>query len=179
MTDGLIAEWEKQKGVILAFPHEDTDWSDCLEEARECVVSMAININHYETVYLLCKDEEEARSYFPWIQNIVYIVCNFNDTWMRDCNVLSLIHNADIEYKGFEFTGWGGKFESDLDNRLKYVLADKNVYAKEDFQAVDYILEGGAIEGDGQGTILTTSSCLLNANRNEKYDKKSVESVLK
>ena len=179
VTEGLIAEWEKQKGVILAFPHEETDWADYLEEARECVVSIAININHYETVYLLCRDEEEARSYFPWVQNIVYIVCYFNDTWMRDCNVLSCFHEGDIKYKGFEFTGWGGKFESHLDNKLKHVLAKQGLYDQEAFEAVDYILEGGAVESDGNGTILTTSACLLNANRNKEHDKQSVETVIK
>lgn len=179
MTEGLIAEWEKQKGVILAFPHEKTDWADYLEEARECVSSIAINIANYENVYLLCSDEEEARSYFPWIENIVYIVCDFNDTWMRDCNVLSFFHQDKIIYKGFEFTGWGDKFESNLDNQLKYTLAQKGIYSSEHFEAIDYILEGGAVESDGNGTILTTASTLLNANRNSKHDRKSVEKVLK
>jgi len=179
VTKGLIAEWEKQDGVILAFPHEDTDWSDDIEEARECVVSIAINITHYERVYLLCQDEEEARSYFPWIQNIEYIVCRFNDTWMRDCSVLSCFNGKSIEYKGFEFTGWGGKFEATLDNRLTQLLAHKDVYNKDCFHTVDYILEGGAVDSDGKGTLLTTSSCLLNANRNSAHDKKSVERVLK
>lgn len=179
MTDGLIAEWEKQDGVILAFPHEDTDWADYLEEARDCVVSMAINITHYEKVYLLCQDEEEARSYFPWIENITYIVCKFNDTWMRDCNVLSFFKNDTIAYKGFQFTGWGGKFDADLDNKIKDILAQRGVYPAEAYANIDYILEGGAVESDGNGTILTTDSCLLNSNRNEKHDKKSVEAVLK
>ena len=179
VTKGLIAEWEKQDGVILAFPHEDTDWAYCLEEVRDCLVSIAINITHYEKVYLLCRDEDEARSYFPWIENITYIVSDFNDTWMRDCNVLSCQKDGIIEYKGFEFTGWGGKFQADLDNKIKDTLAQRGVYPAQTYEKIDYILEGGAVESDGRGTLLTTSSCLLNANRNEKHDKKSVEAVLK
>lgn len=177
MNRGIIPEWAEQEALILAFAHEETDWKHCLEEVRECVASIAISASHYAKVYLLCRDEEETRSYFPWIDNIVYIVCDFDDTWMRDCSVLGCFEAGEVVFKGFEFTGWGGKFDAQKDNKLTHILFQKGLYPN--FVAVDYILEGGAVESDGRGTILTTASCLQNPNRNAKHDKTSVEKALK
>jgi agmatine deiminase len=176
VTDGLIPEWGKQQGIILAFAHKQTDWIDYLEDVRKCTVDMAVAISQYEEVYLLCQDAQEAGSYFRSSDNIKFIECDFNDTWMRDCSVLSLKNSSDVLFKGFKFTAWGGKFEADLDNQLKYVLEEKGLYRK--LECFDYILEGGAIESDGEGTIMTTSSCLLNANRNAHATKKSVSEDL-
>lgn len=175
MSRRFIAEWEKQKGVILAFAHEQTDWSYCLEEVRACVVRIATEICKHEEVYLLCRDSAEAKTYFESHENIYFIECDFNDTWMRDCSVLCVEEDNDVVFVGFSFNAWGGKFEYSLDNHLKKVLQAR-VY--DSFESHDYILEGGAVESDGNGSIMTSSSCLLNANRNPRASKENVSSFL-
>ncbi len=177
MSSRFLAEWERQEGVILAFPEEQTDWQPYLDEARQCVVNIATAIGRFEKVYLLCRDTSECASHFETLDNITFIEARYDDTWMRDCMALSCQEDNQQVYKGFEFTGWGGKFDAHRDNALNKYLADLGIFKP--YRAVDYILEGGAIESDGKGTILTTASCLLNPNRNEKHDQKSVEQVLK
>lgn len=177
MNEGLIAEWEAQEAVILAFADENSDWAYCLEDVRKCLFEIIKVLVNYTPVYLLCKDENQAKLYMKGLSNITYIQCDFNDTWMRDCSVLSVSTSKGPLFKGFVFNAWGGKFECTLDNKLNEVLLQKGLYPK--YDAVDYILEGGALESDGCGTILTTSSCVLNSNRNSNTTKENVSEMLK
>lgn len=165
----LLSEWSEQKGVVLAFPEEDTDWSAYLEEARLCVVSIVEAIIGFEPVYLLCKEPEICKKYFVKTRFLHFIQANYNDTWMRDCIALSTSHG----YVDFTFTGWGGKFDAHLDNQLNTLLNKQGVLIP--MKKNDFILEGGSIESDGKGTVLTTSLCLHNPNRNSNYSKEDVE----
>ncbi|MDH5464591.1 MAG: agmatine deiminase family protein [Thiovulaceae bacterium] len=178
MNSGLIAEWEKQRAVILAFPHEESDWNNYLEEARKCVVEIVSTIARYEWVFLLCKDERETAKYFKNLQNIRLIEIFYNDTWMRDCSVLSVRNEKETYALDFTFNGWGEKHEARLDNAISTTLFVNN-YLGTQFKAVDFVLEGGAVESDGNGTLLTTTSCMINPNRNGKKTKGWVGTMLR
>lgn len=171
-----MAEWEEQAGVILAFPHVATDWADYLEEARTCVVEIVNAIRRFESVYLLTDDVASTTAYFPDTVNLHLVPMAYNDTWMRDCIALSVFDQAGLMFVDFTFTGWGDKFEATLDNQISSRLHEAGILER--MESVDLILEGGGVESDGNGTILTTELCLLNANRNHALDRLQIEARL-
>ena len=162
----LKAEWERQNAIILAFPHEDTDWADNLDKNRAPFFKMAQAIGYSQLVYLLVKDVEDAKRYFCSTNNIVFIKSDFNDTWVRDYLALSCEQNSEPLLLDFIFNGWGGKFESSLDNSVTKELHKKGFLGRGKFESIDIELEGGAIDSNGVGDLLTTKSCILNPNRN-------------
>ena len=173
----LCAEWEPQKGVVLAFPEAHTDWAPYLEEARACVVAIAQAVAQYERVYMLCQSIEQSTRYFQSIEQIVFIEAEYNDTWMRDVIALSVEEAGRIMYADFVFNGWGAKFDATKDNKLSTFLSTKGVLRP--LKSYDFILEGGAVESDGAGTLLSTTSVFMNANRNAKKSLKEVEAQLR
>ena len=111
-------------------------------------------------------------------RNMTFIEIPTNDTWIRDYGYISLRENDKIKLLDFTFDGWGGKFEAALDNAVNRVLHKKGYLGITPLEEIDFVLEGGSIESDGQGTILTTSTCLCNPNRNGGMHKKEVEEKL-
>ncbi len=173
----LKAEWERQNLILMAFPHKNTDWSDNLEASRVAFFKIAQAIAYSQMVYLLCDDANEAKSYFCSTTNIIFINAKFNDTWLRDYGALSIEENGKSKLLDFKFNGWGGKYEASLDNKINRYLKEKGFFSSE-LESIDYELEGGSIESDGKGTILTTTNCLCNPNRGG-LSKKEVENNLK
>jgi agmatine deiminase len=102
-----------------------------------------------------------------------------NDTWIRDYGYISIIENNEVKLLDFVFDGWGGKFEASLDNSVNKILHQKGYMGTTPLESIDFVLEGGSIESNGKGIILTTSKCLCNPNRNGGLNKKEVEERLK
>ena len=176
----IRAEWEQHTIVLMAFPHEETDWAqyENWESVTAPFVHTAQAIAYYQMVYMLCRDAEAVKPLFCSTTNIIFIETDFNDTWTRDYGALSIEENEQRKLIDFTFNGWGGKFEAVLDNGINRTLADKGFYGGVPMENYDYVLEGGSIESDGAGTILTTSACLCHPNRNGGLDKKEVERQL-
>jgi len=164
----LKAEWERQNLILMAYPHKNSDWNEDLESAKVPFFKMAQAIAYSELVYLLCDDVNEAKKDFCSTTNIIFIEAKYNDTWVRDYGPLSLDLDGKSALVDFKFNGWGGKFEASLDNKVTKFLHSKGFFGSAKLISLDYELEGGAIESDGIGTILTTKSCLLNPNRGAK-----------
>ena len=164
----LKAEWERQNLILMAYPHKNSDWGEDLEAAKVPFFKMAQAIAYSELVYLLCDDVNEAKKDFCSTTNIIFIEAKYNDTWVRDYGPLSLDLDGKSALADFKFNGWGGKFEASLDNKITKFLHGKGYFGGAKLISLDYELEGGAIESDGLGTILTTKSCLLNPNRGAK-----------
>ena len=170
------AEFEKQSFVQIIFPHEKSDWIDYLEEARENFVNIANAIAKYEKCLIVCDDVALVKSYFSDFTNLEFVEFQTNDTWARDCSAISILENGEKKLLDFTFTGWGGKFDAHLDNAMSKALAD---YYKTPMETIDFILEGGAIESNSKGLLLTTSECMLNPNRNKTYTKEQTTELLK
>ena len=170
------AEFEKQSFVQLIFPHEQSDWIDYLEEARVTFVNIARAIAKYEKCLIVCDNIELVKSYFTDFTNLEFVEFQTNDTWARDCSAISILENGEKKLLDFTFTGWGGKFDAHLDNAMSQTLAE---YYKTPMQTIDFILEGGAIESNSKGLLLTTSECMLNPNRNKSYTKEQTTKLLK
>ncbi len=175
----LPAEWHKQRAILMAFPHENTDWKHYLTESLTPFIRIAQAIAYSQPVYILCKNREDISSLFCSTRNMSFIEIPTNDTWVRDYGYISIIENGEVKLLDFRFDGWGGKFEATLDNMVNRTLHKKGYLGTTLLETIDFVLEGGSIESDGEGTILTTTRCLCNPNRNGGLNKKEVEDRLK
>jgi len=174
----LPAEWEKQRCILMSFPHEDTDWAPDLQASLTPFIRIAQAIAYSQAVYIICKDKEKTSSLFCSTRNLTFIKIPSNDTWIRDYGYMSIRDNNETKLLDFTFDGWGGKFEASLDNSVNSALHKKGYMGTTTLESIDYVLEGGSVEGDGEGTILTTTSCLCNPNRNGGLGKVEVEEKL-
>ena len=172
MTRKLLAEYDGRLGaVMISWPHEDTDWAPMLDQARECYRSLAAAIIKAGcTLVVITPDAAATRAELRHLpsKNIVVVEMPTNDTWIRDYGMLTLEGDTPETpvAADFQFNGWGLKFASNLDNgvtaRLLAMLPNAD---RTDFRPV--VLEGGSVETDGKGTVLTTSECLLTVHTGE------------
>ena len=162
------AEWESQSAVLIAWPHADTDWAERLGEVEETYVALVAAITRFEPVVICVADDDietyaemRLRSNRVDMERVRFVTTEYDDTWLRDSGPITL-KRADGGFRllDFRFTGWGGKFEASRDDRLVGTLAGNGLFARADVQSIDFALEGGAIDTDGAGTLLTTWKCL-------------------
>jgi agmatine deiminase len=172
----LPAEFEEQSFVQMIFPHEKSDWIEYLEEARKTFVTIIKAIAKFEKCLVVCDNIQKVCSYFQDTANIKFAKYETNDTWARDCSAISIVNNGEKQLLDFTFTGWGGKFDATKDDAMSSALAPNYAVTME---KIDFILEGGAIESNGAGLLLTTSECMLNPNRNTAFSKEQTTSFLK
>ena len=177
----LKAEWEPHKLILMAFPHEETDWAreGDLQKSYAPFVRIAQAIAYSQSVYILCRDKESIGDLFCSKNNMIFIEADYDDTWTRDYGPLSIEKEGKKSLLDFRFDGWGGKFEAAKDNAINRFLHSKGYFGTTPMESIDFVLEGGSIESDGTGTILTTSRCLCNPNRNGGLSKEEVEVKLR
>lgn len=162
-TVRLPAEFEPHAFVQIIFPHPHSDWAPYLDDACRTFAEIARAIARFEPCLIVCDDIGRVQAYFKDRTNLVFTAYRTNDTWARDCSGITRERSAKYEVLDFTFTGWGGKFDADRDNAMTQAISDNYAAAT---RTIDLILEGGAIESDGRGTLLSTTQCLLNPNRN-------------
>lgn len=177
------AEWESTGAILMALPHAATDWNYILDEVRECYARIIREMNDAEVnVVLLCNDIAEADSLLGDLKHpsrLVKIKADFNDTWTRDYGPLAAERYGRRRMLDFGFNGWGLKFAADRDNLVNLHLLEKYVILPEQYRNErDFILEGGSVESDGQGTLLTTTRCLTSPNRNGGKSKRELNEIL-
>ena len=164
----LPAEWYRQQMVQLTWPHKNSDWAYMLEEVENCFVEIAIAISRREKLLIVAPDIEAVRSRLQLtaanIANIRFFECESNDTWARDHAFITILGDTVPHYLDFEFNGWGRKFAAELDNAINSKLYDAGVVKGEYEDCLSLVLEGGSIESDGKGTLLTTSTLLSAQN---------------
>lgn len=177
-TKRMLAEWERQASILMAFPTLDSDWGYIYPEAVQQFsrIVKALTDNGVK-VKLLCKDLETAREAISKANQelVSYIEADYNDTWTRDYGPITIEEDSKIKELDFGFNGWGLKFAADRDNLVNLRLSPAGRYKNQR----DFVLEGGSIESDGRGTILTTSQCLTSDNRNGGKTKSELEPILK
>ena len=161
----LPAEWEPQAGVLLAWPHAETDWAERLDEVEITCAALAKAIARFEPV-LICVPDAAVRARAERLLAGVdrprcrFIDIEYDDTWLRDSGPITLADGARFVLNDFRFTGWGGKFRAARDDVLIGGLMARDLFVHAEHRRIDWALEGGAIESDGRGTILTTWRCL-------------------
>lgn len=179
----LPAEWCPQSGVQLTWPHAGTDWAYMLEEVQACFVNIAREIAARELLLIVTPQPEEVKKQIAAMvnmKNVRFLQCATNDTWARDHGAITLIDSDTTPaLLDFTFNGWGLKFASDLDNRITRRAVEGGALKGRYVNRLGFVLEGGSIESDGRGTLLTTSECLLSPNRNGEKSKMEIEAYLK
>lgn len=173
--NGMPAEWEEQSMVMITWPHADTDWRDCLSEINATYAMLASAISSRERLLIV-----SPRPYSCPLrtERIMFHACPTNDTWARDHGFISVRANGEMHLLDFRFNGWGGKYPAELDNAINRSVygsgAVKGFYENHD----DFVLEGGSVESDGRGTVMTTASCLMAPGRNQPLSREQIEAEL-
>ena len=176
----LPAEWHPQSFIQLTWPHQGTDWSYMLDEVEECFLNLAREIASRQPLLLVAPEFPKALENFEFKENAFYVECPTNDTWARDHGFISLLNEQEeVRLVDFCFNGWGMKFAACKDNLINSQLVKGSLLNGTYQNCRNFVLEGGSIESDGEGTLLTTSLCLLAPNRNDTLDKQEIEDYLK
>ena len=176
MSFTVPAEWAPHRAMWLGFPSHEELWADDLELAQAEVAALALALAGPggERVRLMTGSEAgeaAAHKVLGDVAGIEIVPGRFGDIWLRDTGPIF----ADGKARGFRFNGWGGKFEMEHDETVAAQIAAS---CGAELVANDFILEGGALDHDGIGTILTTGQCLLNRNRNPGWTEALAESAL-
>ena len=176
----MPAEWEAQGAILLSWPHENTPWVPHLEEVRRNYLEITRAILKFEPVILVTSDKIQSQLIRKSItsKNLIFYEVPGNDTWARDFGPITVFKNGMPTLMDFTFNGWGHKYPAEKDNLISGNLHKLGAFGKTKLESADFVLEGGSIESDGCGTILATSKCLLNPNRNRSLSKKQIDGEL-
>lgn len=168
----MPAEWERQSAVQLTWPHKDTDWAPMLSEITAVYEQMAREINKREGLIVVGQ---------KGLLNTDYgLPIDTNDTWARDHGFITVVEEeSGVILLDFCFNGWGEKFPADLDNAINRQLHERGIVKGQYEPHLDFVLEGGSIESDGQGTVFTTTHCLMAPHRNQPLTQQQIEERLK
>ncbi|MBP1541952.1 MAG: agmatine deiminase family protein [Prevotella sp.] len=156
----MPAEWERQSGVQLTWPHAATDWAPMLEDITAVYQEMAREISKRESLIV--------------VDDIPH-----DDTWARDHGFITVEENGQLILLDFCFNGWGEKFPARQDNRINRQLYERGLVKGTYESHLDFVLEGGSIESDGRGTVFTTTCCLMAPHRNQPLTQQQIEERLK
>jgi len=181
----LPAEWYPQDAIMLTWPHAATDWEYCLEEITQTFLQLAAAITRYERLLIVTPDMQSVRNQLNAVLSpealvrVTFCECPTNDTWARDHGGITLVDGTGgTMVLDFRFNGWGEKFPASLDNAITREMAAQGHFHHAPDCHDDFVLEGGSIESDGEGTILTTSTCLLAPHRNQPLSQSEIKNQL-
>ncbi|MCC8154291.1 MAG: agmatine deiminase family protein [Tannerellaceae bacterium] len=176
-------EWYPQSAVQLTWPHAETDWQPILDEVIPCFVSIAKEVLKRELLLIVCRDEQEVRNQLGEVDysRIIFREMETNDTWARDHGGISVWDEGVPAVYNFVFNGWGMKFPANYDNLITRKLFLTGTFAEEvvPVNMQPLVMEGGSLETDGKGTLLSTTECLGSLNRNEYLQQEQLEYHLK
>ncbi len=176
------AEWEHDCAILVAWPHEQTDWEYMLEDVTKCYVEMIDAFTAWHDVIVVAPSTAEARRRLDCLKNserIFYVNVPTNDTWTRDYGPLS-VEFPDGSFCAFDFcfNGWGMKFAACYDNLVNCHLKGISLLPAPMRNCRDFVLEGGGIESDGCGSLMTTAFCQLSPNRNPILSREEISARL-
>jgi agmatine/peptidylarginine deiminase len=174
----LLPEWHSQEAIILAWPDQQTDWAPWLTEVQQTYLDLIHNINQADCAVLLlirCSQLEQFKQIASKAFNVVLIIADYNDTWVRDYGFLTCQSAHGLQPVEYQFNGWGNKFDASKDNQINtQVLAS---LCKHSLTSYPLVCEGGALEIDQNHHLLSTSQCLLNPQRNGKLSEQQYKSM--
>ena len=171
---------------MLTWPHPHGDWARWLNMVEKTYCQLAEVITRFETLLIVCYDKQHQAHVQQLLQQssarqdrLLFRIVPSNDSWARDHGPITVLQNGRPRLLDFTFNGWGGKYDSDLDDAITQQLYNQQTFADIDIEAIGLVLEGGSIDSDGVGTLLTTTQCLLTPTRNPSLDMAELEAILK
>ncbi|MFQ3229157.1 agmatine/peptidylarginine deiminase [Reinekea sp.] len=181
----FLPEWHPQDAILLTWPHRESAWQLTLNQVENTYIDLVAVISHHQAclvqlhpsvdITVLARKLADAGTN---LSRCYFVACESNDTWARDHGPISIQTGETSQLLNFQFNGWGNKFEHALDNQLNQYMSDQGVFTVP-MESSTWVLEGGSLEVDEFGTLLTTEQCLLNKNRNPQANKANIESYLK
>ena len=173
MSIRLPAEWERQKSIMVVFPTTQKDWQHSINEIQKSYVEFINAIRRFQTCVVICNNKKILNKYFDSFENVEIHEIETDDTWIRDFGAIDVFIDGELKSYNFNFNAWGGKFNASMDNDFNKTFFRKNLLH------VDFILEGGSIDNNGDGVILSTAKCIFNENRNSTCTQKEIERNIK
>lgn len=175
-----------QSGIMLTWPQPHSDWTMMRIEVEWVYVDLVSQILPHEGVLIVCHD----RAHRDHIHNLLvssdindkqvrFVIQPGNDTWTRDHGPITVIKNGRPMMLDFRFNGWGAKYPHELDDAISRGIHHQGCFGETPLEEVNLVLEGGSIDTDGNGTLLTTADCLLNPNRNPGLSQAVLEDRLR
>lgn len=181
----LPPEWAPQSAVMLTWPHPHGDWAPWIGRVEPVFVDIAAAVAAREQVLISCWDQVHVDHVKTLLKlrgvtedRYTCYQVHSNDTWARDHGPITVLRDGRPVLLDFGFNGWGGKYDARLDNQISRHLHTLGAFGRTPLQTVDLVLEGGSIDVDGEGTLLTTRRCLLAPTRNPRLDRPQIEAVL-
>ncbi len=178
----LPAEWEAQDAILLAWPHAASDWLPILPQIESVFIELSQQICRFERLLIATPEPQRVKEQLLAagcdLSRVSLYQVPTNDTWSRDFGPLTILEGGKPKLLDFGFNGWGLKFAADQDNQVTRTLHRLGAFAATPLETSGLILEGGSIESDGAGTILTTAECLLGPNRNPQLCKEEITAQL-
>lgn len=182
--DGFFmpAEWHRHSKCWMHWPYRGDNWRLGAKPARDAFAHVIEAIAKFEPVFVAAASccLQSAMDRFQGVENVHVVQIESNDSWMRDTGPTFVI-NSDKEVRAIDwfFNSWGNLMTFEHDNLVAGKIADMEQCKCYSTQEPPFILEGGSIHVDGEGTCLVTEECLLNANRNAHLTKDAIEEKLK
>lgn len=181
----LPAEWHPQQAVLLTWPHSHSDWAPTLKVVEPVYINMAREIAARQKAVIICYDMlhqqhvlQQLTHHSLNLNNINLISIATNDTWIRDYGPITVLKDKQRYFLDFTFNAWGEKYQAQLDDQVTAQLYQRAMLPVGEILPVDFVLEGGSIDSNGHGSLLTTENCLLNPKRNAHLSKQQIEQQL-
>ena len=183
----LPPEWAPQSGVMLTWPHAYGDWAPRLAQVEPSFVAIARAVSRFEKLVIACADHAHRAHVRDLLQEAGVPASRYdlhlassNDTWARDHGPITVLtRESHPRLLDFQFNGWGGKYPAELDNDVTLRLHEDGAFGDCPLETIDFVLEGGSIEVDGRGSLLTTARCLLAPTRNPGLTQEQIEARLR
>mgnify|MGYP002713010164 CR=1 FL=1 len=170
---------------MLTWPHRQTDWAKQLEAVDAVYLAISRQVTRFQQLLIVCNSADHQQVISRKlagagvaVNRLYFVIAPSNDSWARDHAPLTCLGAQGARLLDFQFNGWGGKYPSDLDNQINQRLFQSGVFVESEQRSVPLVLEGGAVESDGQGTLLATRSSVLSQSRNPNLSAEQMESIL-
>jgi len=179
------AEWEKHAATWLSYPHNENSWPGRIQNIYPAYHQFIKEISHGEIVNINVNDDlmlihvkEQLTTYGVDMKNIRFYIHPTNDAWCRDHGPAFLVNTDGLDKKiiiNWEYNAWGNKYPFDLDNKIPGLIAEK---LRLPIFSPGIVMEGGSVDFNGKGSLITTKACLLNKNRNPQLNQSQIEHYL-
>lgn len=185
-TPRLPAEWAAQSSVMLTWPRPGGDWGEYLPDVERCFGDIAVAVSRRQPVIIACGDGGHCRQVSARLRDAGAIMDRIHchpvpadDVWARDHGPITVFRGAQAQLLDFRFNGWGNKYPCNRDDDVTRALWRRGAFGSIPLERIDLVLEGGALESDGDGTLLTTRRCVLNSNRNPHLGEPEITGYLR